>query len=202
MRLRDDRRHFVVPETLAGPARFGRMSMLQARSTLRVFAEESGGMYFPITFPGELNSALQTINALYNDEPDYYVDQIVYETRAQPVIVREYIVERHYAPADVYMIGEMAQLSGRPFADVASRFDANRGRGWGVIAKDLGIKPGSAQFHALKDGTTVFVERGKGRKGKGADRVVYVDDDGHAGKGHGKDKGQGKGQGKAKGKNK
>jgi hypothetical protein len=157
--------------------------------------------YVPSTGDSTLDAVLQTINALYNDEPDYYVDQIVYETRAQPVIVREYIVERRYAPADVYMIGELAQLSGRPFGYVAERFDANRGRGWGVIAKDLGIKPGSAQFHALKDGTTVFVERGRGR-GKGApDRVVYVDDDdGHPGKGHGKDKA--KGQGKGKGKNK
>ncbi len=53
---------------IAGPSRFGRMSMLQARNSLRVFAEESGGMYFPITFPGELNSALQTINALMRNQ--------------------------------------------------------------------------------------------------------------------------------------
>ncbi|HKG12801.1 MAG TPA: VWA domain-containing protein [Pyrinomonadaceae bacterium] len=53
---------------IAGPMRFGRMSMLQARNTLRVFAEESGGMYFPITFSTELPSALQTINALMRNQ--------------------------------------------------------------------------------------------------------------------------------------
>jgi Ca-activated chloride channel family protein len=53
---------------IAGPGRFGRMSMLQARNTLRVFAEESGGMYFPITFPAEINSALQNINALMRNQ--------------------------------------------------------------------------------------------------------------------------------------
>jgi VWFA-related protein len=53
---------------IAGPNRFGRLSMLQARNALRTFAEESGGMYFPITFPGELNSALQTINALMRNQ--------------------------------------------------------------------------------------------------------------------------------------
>ncbi|MEO6066033.1 MAG: hypothetical protein ABIP49_09680 [Lysobacterales bacterium] len=113
-----------------------------------------------------LDAVLDTINLLFNDEPDYYVDQIVYETQAPPIIVREYIIERHYAPADVYMIGELAQASGQPFATVANRFDANRGRGWGVIARDLGIKPGSARFHALKNGTTVFVERGKAKRAK------------------------------------
>ncbi|HVF67238.1 MAG TPA: VWA domain-containing protein [Pyrinomonadaceae bacterium] len=51
-------------DNIAGAGRFGRMSMLQARNSLRTFAEESGGMYFPITFAGELNSALQTINAV------------------------------------------------------------------------------------------------------------------------------------------
>lgn len=55
-------------DNIAGAGRFGRMSMLQARNGLRVFAEESGGMYFPITFPGELPSALQTINALMRNQ--------------------------------------------------------------------------------------------------------------------------------------
>jgi VWFA-related protein len=55
-------------DNIAGAGRFGRMSMLQARNTLRVFAEESGGMYFPITFPGEINSALQSINALMRNQ--------------------------------------------------------------------------------------------------------------------------------------
>lgn len=55
-------------DNIAGAGRFGRMSMLQARNSLRVFAEESGGMYFPITFPGELPSVLQTINALMRNQ--------------------------------------------------------------------------------------------------------------------------------------
>ncbi|HVF44555.1 MAG TPA: VWA domain-containing protein [Pyrinomonadaceae bacterium] len=55
-------------DNIAGAGRFGRMSMLQARNSLRVFAEESGGMYFPITFAGELGSALQSINALMRNQ--------------------------------------------------------------------------------------------------------------------------------------
>jgi VWFA-related protein len=55
-------------DNIAGAGRFGRMSMLQARNSLRVFAEESGGMYYPITFAGELNSALQSINALMRNQ--------------------------------------------------------------------------------------------------------------------------------------
>ncbi len=145
-----------------------------------------------------LDAVLDAINVLFDDEPEYYVEQIVYETQAPPVIVREYIVERDYAPADVYMIGELAQLSGRPFADVAKRFDANRGRGWGVIAKELGIKPGSARFHALKDGTSGFVERGKAKQKRGGAHVAAADRGGDRGHGKGKNKDKAKGKDKAK----
>jgi Ca-activated chloride channel homolog len=53
---------------LLGATTPGRMTMLQARNAMRTFADETGGMYFPITFPGELNSALQTINALMRNQ--------------------------------------------------------------------------------------------------------------------------------------
>jgi Ca-activated chloride channel homolog len=53
---------------LMGATTPGRMTMLQARNALRTFAEETGGVYFPITFPGELNSSLQTINALMRNQ--------------------------------------------------------------------------------------------------------------------------------------
>lgn len=53
---------------LGGATTPGRMTMLQARNALRTFAEESGGAYYPITFAGELPSALQSINALMRNQ--------------------------------------------------------------------------------------------------------------------------------------
>jgi VWFA-related protein len=53
---------------LGGATTPGRMTMLQARNALQTFANESGGAYFPITFPGELPNALQTINALMRNQ--------------------------------------------------------------------------------------------------------------------------------------
>jgi len=46
----------------------GRLSFLQAQNALRTFAKETGGMYFPVTFQGELPSTLQTINALLRSQ--------------------------------------------------------------------------------------------------------------------------------------
>lgn len=53
---------------LLGSTTPGRMTLLQAQNQLNTIAKESGGAYFPITFPGELNGALETINALMRNQ--------------------------------------------------------------------------------------------------------------------------------------
>jgi VWFA-related protein len=46
----------------------GRLTFLQAQNTLNTFAKETGGMYFPVTFEGELPKVLQSINALLRNQ--------------------------------------------------------------------------------------------------------------------------------------
>ena len=46
----------------------GRLTFLQAANAMNTFAKESGGMHFPVTFEGELPSALQSINALLRNQ--------------------------------------------------------------------------------------------------------------------------------------
>lgn len=55
-------------------------------------------------------------------------------------------------PADTYMVLRLCELSHRDIDDVLRVYKINHGKGWGVIAKQLGIKPGSREFHALKHG--------------------------------------------------
>ncbi len=45
-----------------------RMTMLQAQNQLKTFADSSGGKYFPVTFPGEIPSVLQTIQAMLRNQ--------------------------------------------------------------------------------------------------------------------------------------
>ncbi len=47
---------------------FDRMTMLQAQNTLKTFSDSTGGKYIPITFPAEIQSALQTIQALVRNQ--------------------------------------------------------------------------------------------------------------------------------------
>lgn len=80
-------------------------------------------------------------------------------------------------PADAYMVLRLGEMSGQPTDRVTERYRSAKGQGWGNLAKSLGIKPGSKEFHALKRGHDLD------------------------GGGSGKSKGKGKGQGKGRDKN-
>ena len=54
-------------------------------------------------------------------------------------------------PSDIYMALEVSKISEKPMQDVISSYKENNGKGWGVIAKKMGIKPGSKKFKALKN---------------------------------------------------
>ncbi len=45
-----------------------RMTLLQAQNQLKTFADTTGGKYFPVTFPGEIPSVLQSISALVRNQ--------------------------------------------------------------------------------------------------------------------------------------
>ena len=175
--------------------------------------------FAPSTGDALFDDILYQVNALFGHEPRWYVDDIVRSTGAPRYYVEPLIIQKRYAPADVYMIAETARISGRSFASVQSEFDANRGQGWGVMAKRLGIKPGSAEFHSLKSGAGLLSSRVetqvKGRgivrrqapasarpatvKVKPAQGPAYGKVKDNPGKGKGQGQGKGKGKGKDKG---
>jgi hypothetical protein len=54
------------------------------------------------------------------------------------------------------MCFQLGQWTKQPTEQIVNTYKANQGKGWGVLAKQMGIKPGSAEFHALKRGDLVF----------------------------------------------
>lgn len=54
-------------------------------------------------------------------------------------------------PAEVYFAAALAKISGKPLTMVVELYKKNSNKGWGALAKELGIKPGSPEFKALKD---------------------------------------------------
>jgi VWFA-related protein len=58
----------AAQDGIGGATSPGRMSFLQAQNALKTFADETGGAYFPMTFPGEIPSILSSINAMMRNQ--------------------------------------------------------------------------------------------------------------------------------------
>ena len=134
-----------------------------------------------------VDSQLNDVNRYGSRYREPFVNEMVRYYGAPRDLVTELLVVRRWAPGDVYYACSIAQTLGRPCRYVVDQWDRNHGKGWGVVAKELGIKPGSAEFHRLKRGFVPtydrwarpididvdlrkdFPNRGKGMKGgKGA----------------------------------
>ncbi len=84
----------------------------------------------------------------------------------------EIVLKNVEKPADAFMVLRLGEMSKQPTEYVIGKFKSGKGKGWGALAKSLGIKPGSKEFHALKRGQDLYADndRGKGKaknKGKG-----------------------------------
>ena len=77
-------------------------------------------------------------------------------------------------PADAFMVFQLGKMASQPTEKVMYVYQSGQGKGWGALAKELGIKPGSAEFHALKRGDFQLEgESNDGPKGKGRGKAKH-----------------------------
>jgi hypothetical protein len=75
-------------------------------------------------------------------------------------------------PADAYMVLRLGEMSSRPSDYVLTQYKSGKNKGWGALAKSLGIKPGSKEFKALKLGHDLPGDSDR-NKGKGAGKEKH-----------------------------
>ncbi|MDR0183714.1 hypothetical protein [Lysobacter arvi] len=90
---------------------------------------------------------------------DPFVDEMVRYYGAPRDLVDELLTQRRWAPGDVYFACAIASTLGRPCRYVADMWERDHAQGWGVVAQNLGIKPGSPEFHRLKKGFVPSYDR-------------------------------------------
>lgn len=151
-----------------------------------VSAGEYAFGFNPRTGDAWFDARLGDINVAATGNLDGFIDEVVVSTRAPRTWVETLVVERRYPPADVYLLADCAYRSGTSLDDALRIYEQHHGEGWGAMAKRMGIKPGSAEFHAMKQGSAGFASRAAPATGRG----------------QGASKSQGKGKGKDKQKNK
>lgn len=137
-----------------------------------------------------VDTQLADMNRYGSRYRDPFINEMVRYHEVPRDFVSDLLVRRNWAPGDVYYACTIAQAIGRPCSYVANEWEQNHGQGWGVVAKRLGIKPGSAEFHRLKKGFVPTYDRWS--------RPVVLDADlKRAYPNHGKSKATHAGHGKA-----
>jgi hypothetical protein len=128
-------------------------------------------IFSPVLASSDLDSFIKSVNV--QAQADLGAFKVMLSTQfGVPVPKVEAIMASVRTPGDAYMCFRVGQVASKPVEVVTKEYQANKGKGWGVIAKNLGIKPGSKEFHALKrgdfDGNDSDSGKGKGKaKGKG-----------------------------------
>jgi hypothetical protein len=174
--------------------------------------------YRPRTGDVWIDTHLADINTYGRMDRDYFIDDVVSSFGAPRYFVRDLLVTRGWEPGDVYYACAIAYQLNRPCVDVVRDYGDDRGQGWGVVAQRLGIKPGSAAFHALKGRVGQTGDRFHGRFDKhpaqGAAHATAPGNAAGPAKSHGNGNGnggehgppmstgEGNGQGQGKGKDK
>lgn len=69
-------------------------------------------------------------------------------------------------PADAYVLFRLGEMSNQPMDHVISKYKDGKNKGWGVLAESLGIKPGSKEFHALKQEQDLYNDEDRDDKEK------------------------------------
>lgn len=136
-----------------------------------VFAQEISIRYSARTGDRGFDSSLSKMNIEARSNMDGFMARLSTNYGVPRAKIEMMITEMNMPPADAYMTCKISTIAKRPVDDVLQEYKANRGKGWGVIAKRMGIKPGSREFRALKKGDPDMDGPGRGKgKGKGKKR--------------------------------
>lgn len=128
----------------------------------------------------DLNGLLRNVNNQALSDIKNFNDRLSRQFGI-PVPDVEALVRSVPNPADAFMILQLGQMAHVAPGVVLQKYQRSKGKGWGNLARDLGIKPGSPEFHALKRGDLSFT----GERGGGTVE--------HRGGGRGQGNGRGKG---------
>jgi hypothetical protein len=122
------------------------------------------------TGDNEFDNALNNLNNVAHADLDDFMNKLSGTFGISKPWIENLVKRENIPPADVYMIARTASVTNQPIDTVRRNYMANRGQGWGVIAKHLGIKPGSKEFHALKKDDTGLLSKGKSQGQKKKDK--------------------------------
>jgi len=116
------------------------------------------------TGDAEIDSYLVEVNTKAESDYDTFRDEMSESSGITAEEIDRYVKEENMEPAEVYYASVLATTTNRPVSEVVVLYREKKG--WGAVAKELGIKPGTDQFHQLKSNTIKGTGKGKQEKNK------------------------------------
>lgn len=116
------------------------------------------------TGDAEMDSYLSEINNKAASDYNSFRDELSEISNITAEEIDRYVKEENMEPADVYYASVLSLATERPVSEVVGLYSEKKG--WGAVAKELGIKPGSEAFHEFKANTMKKTGKDKQKKNK------------------------------------
>lgn len=111
--------------------------------------------YTPNTGDKDLDVVLSNLNVEAGVHADAFVSELSISYAIPKVQIEDLVYKMRVPFGDVFVSVWLASSLKKPLSVVVKEYDVNKDKGWGVTAKNLGIKPGSDAFHSLKKDSSV-----------------------------------------------
>ena len=98
----------------------------------------------------ELQLRLTMINRTAAEDMSGYISRLTANFRITEQEATNYLVRENFTPGDLYMAAAISAETGKNIETVVNTRMENMDAGWGRTALELGIRPGSQEFHKLK----------------------------------------------------
>lgn len=116
------------------------------------------------TGDADIDMHLSQINKYGKADFEFFKKDMTLKFGASSSEINDYYYKDRINPGDIYYGYTLSSVSGRPVGNIMEMY--KKKKGWGEIAKELGIKPGSREFHMMK---------GKALSGIGKVKSKHID---------------------------
>lgn len=107
------------------------------------------GAFAQVDGDEDFEDEIELINDAAEENPEALLIKLSVEFNVDLVLLQD-LSAQGYAPGEIWLALEVSSSSEISLQDALVLTDGSEGHGWGVLAKTLGVAPGSDAFHALK----------------------------------------------------
>jgi hypothetical protein len=137
---------------------------------------KAGLKYAPNTGDKDLDVVLSNLNVEAGVQVNAFVSELSISYAIPKIQIEDLVYTMRMPFGDVFVSVWLASSMKKPLSAVVKEYEVNRDKGWGVMAKNLGIKPGSDAFHSLKKDSSVELDLAQKRnKEKKAEKAEKTD---------------------------